>query len=282
LKIHIAPPFWRTLWFRGVVVLFIGGLFLSWYKMRTARIRAHNRQLTQHVRERTAELEAAISELKAFTYSISHDLRAPLRAIDGYTHILADEYGSKMDEEGQRISTIICKQTNKMSQLIDDLLCFSHLSQTEMQTTPVKMETVVHAVFEELTTPESRKRITFTVYHLPAALGDPALIHQIWVNLMANAIKFSSRRDQARIEVGSRTEDTRTIYHIRDNGAGFDMQYAQKLFGVFQRLHSEKEFEGTGVGLAIVQRLVQRHGGKIWAEGQENKGATFYFSLPKA
>ena len=281
LKITITPPFWQTSWFRVMGALIVIGLLISGYKIRTARIREHNRQLIEHVKERTSQLEAANNELEAFAFSISHDLRAPLRAIDGYTHILIEDYAKILDEEGKRVCDVICKKTQQMSHLIDDILALSHISHVEMQINQINMEAVAESVFQELTAPENRDRIQFRVEPLPAATGDPTLMHQIWVNLISNAIKFSSKRERSEIEVGSRQEVTKTIYFVKDNGAGFDMQYAGKLFGVFQRLHSEKEFEGTGVGLAMVQRLVHRHGGEVWAEGRVERGATFYFSLPQ-
>jgi light-regulated signal transduction histidine kinase (bacteriophytochrome) len=168
-----------------------------------------------------------------------------------------------------------------MSRLIDDLLSFSHISHAEIQVSQIKMEELVYSVYDELTTPEKRARIDFRVGPIPAANGDPTLMHQVWMNLISNAIKFSSRRERAEIEVGYQQDGTKIIYSVRDNGAGFDMRYADKLFGVFQRLHSEKEFEGTGVGLAIVQRLIHRHGGEVWAESQVDRGATFYFTVPQ-
>jgi len=167
-----------------------------------------------------------------------------------------------------------------MSQLIDDMLAFSRLGRAQMQLVPIDMEDLVQAVFDELTTVESRERLDFRMGDLPPAVGDPTLIRQVWTNLLANAFKFSSKRERAVVEVGSQRSDGETVYWVRDNGAGFDMGYAKKLFGVFQRLHSEKEFAGTGVGLAIVQRVIHRHGGRIWAEAEVDQGATFYFTIP--
>ena len=279
LKITITPPFWKTIWFRTIGILLILGLLFSIYQIRTARIRAHNRELQQHVQKRTAQYEAANKELEAFTYSVSHDLRAPLRAIGGFTKILVEDYDKVLDEEGKRLCNVISKQTQKMSQLIDDLLSFSRTSRAEIQASQIQMETMVNSVFQELTTLESRMRIEFRVSSLPPAIGDSALMHQVWINLISNAIKFSSKQDRAEIEVDFQRTGQKIIYSIRDNGSGFDMKFADKLFGVFQRLHSEKEFEGTGVGLAIVQRLIHRHGGEVWAESQIGKGATFYFTI---
>ena len=282
LKIIITPPFWATWWFRVLGMILILGLLLSGYKYRTARIRSRNRELERHVSERTAQLEAANKELEAFAYSISHDLRAPLRAIDGYTHILVEDYEKSLDEEGKRVCSTIYNETKHMGRLIDDLLSFSHISHADMQVSKVNMEALVYSVFYELTTPESRERIDFHVASLPSAMGDLILIRQVWMNLLSNAIKFSSKRERSVIEVSYQQDGQKVIYLVRDNGAGFDMRYADKLFGVFQRLHSDKEFEGTGVGLAIVQRLIHRHGGKVWADGQVDKGATFYFTVKGA
>lgn len=238
-------------------------------------------ELEQRIRERTAQLEAANRELEAFSYSVSHDLRVPLRAIGGYTRILQEEYQQQMDAEGKRVCSVISESADKMSALIDDLLAFSRLGRAAMSPRKLDMEELVNSVFQELTTAKSRKRIDFQVDVVPPVMGDTSLLRQVWVNLISNAIKFSSKQKRAVINVHGENAEGEIVYSVQDNGAGFDMQYTHKLFGVFQRLHSTKEFEGNGVGLALVQRVVLRHGGRVWAEGQIGKGATFYFSLPR-
>jgi PAS domain S-box-containing protein len=241
-----------------------------------------NDELEQRVRERTASLESANREMEAFTYSVSHDLRAPLRAIDGYLMILQDEYESKLDPEALRITQTVRENARKMGRLIDELLEISRVNRQEMRRAQVDVEELVRDVFDELTNPLTRRRITFQVCGIPPIVGDPFFLRQIWTNLISNAIKFSGKREQAEITIRSELQEDGVVYSIRDNGAGFDMQYGEKLFGVFQRLHSANEFEGTGIGLAIVQRLAQRMGGRVWAEGELGKGATFYVLLPAA
>jgi PAS domain S-box-containing protein len=239
-----------------------------------------NEELEQKVIHRTELLEAANKELEAFSYSVSHDLRAPLRSVHGYTKILLEEYENRLDEEGKRICGIISSSATQMGELIDDLLSFSRIGRTSMNISLLDMRAIVYSVFEEISTPDEKARTTFKVGRLHKAFGDANLLKLVWTNLISNAIKYSSKETISEISIGSQIRYDRITYSVKDNGVGFNMNYKHKLFGVFQRLHSESEFEGNGVGLAIVQRIVLKHSGKVWAEGEEGKGATFYFSLP--
>ena len=243
------------------------------------KIKLFNQELEQRVHERTKELESANKELESFSYSVSHDLRAPLRAIHGYMNILTDEYAGKFDSEALRLTAIITNNTQKMGRLIDDLLAFSQLGRKELIKTQTSMSQMVLNICEEQKRMEPNRSIEFILRDLPDALVDTVTMRQVWVNLISNAVKYTRNRQRAVIEIGSGEREDEQMYFIKDNGAGFDMLYYDKLFGVFQRLHSQKEFEGTGVGLAIVQRIISRHGGKVWAEGKFDEGATFYFTL---
>ena len=243
-------------------------------KQAEEEIKKLNETLERRVYERTRELES-------FSYSVSHDLRAPLRAIDGYAQILLEDYTPNLGDEGKRVCSVISGSAREMGRLIDDLLAFSRVGRASTESRLINMADLAKSVFFEITTPEDRERISFTVDALPDTLGDPTLMKQVWVNLIGNAVKFSSKKEHASIECGFERKGRDIIYHIRDNGAGFNMDYAHKLFGVFQRLHSAKEFEGTGVGLAIVKKIIQYHNGLVWAEGEQGLGATFYFSMPE-
>lgn len=235
---------------------------------------------SEELRMSTAQLEIANKELEAFSYSVSHDLRAPLRAIGGFVSILREDYESILDEEGKRICTIINSNATKMGQLIDDLLAFSRLIRSELHNSTIDMQKMVKIVISEFESTYDLLQKNISIDELPSIKGDPNLIKQVWVNLISNAFKYSSKTENVTITIGSYTEDDELIYYIRDNGVGFNMDYAHKLFGVFQRLHGVNEFEGTGVGLAIVQRIINRHNGRVWADGEVGKGATFYFAIP--
>jgi signal transduction histidine kinase len=237
--------------------------------------------LDNKVKERTTQLELVNKELEAFTYSVSHDLRTPLRAVIGYSIMLKEDFEEKLDAEGNRIISNIIINAKMMGQLIDDLLAFSRLGKKELALTHVDMQLLATSVVNELLQNELEKDYKITIGLLPAAEAEQGMIKQTLINLVSNAIKYSSKKGNPEIEIGAVTEEARTIYYVKDNGTGFDMKYAGKLFGVFQRLHSQEEFEGTGVGLALVKRIIDKHNGEVWAEGQENIGATFYFSLPK-
>jgi PAS domain S-box-containing protein len=226
------------------------------------------------------KLEHLNRELEAFAYSVSHDLRSPLRAIDGFTSILLEEYSTKIDEEGQRLCRVISESALKMGQLIDDLLAFSRLNRSAINYSNVDMKGMAAKVFNEIADPEKKGKIRFNLRNLPAAFCDPVLFKQVWINLLSNAVKYTRKCENPTITVGYEQSETEIKYYIKDNGVGFDQEYAGKLFGVFQRLHKSDEFEGTGVGLAIVERIVSRHGGRVWAKGEIRKGATFYFTLP--
>jgi light-regulated signal transduction histidine kinase (bacteriophytochrome) len=240
-----------------------------------------NAELELRVAERTAQLGDANKQLEAFSYSVAHDLKAPLRAISGYANALKEDYGSTLDAEATQFLTSIERGAQTMGKLINDLLAFSRQGMKEMKPSGIDMNQMAASVFEELRRGARESKLECRIQSLPSACGDRAMVQQIWVNLLSNAIKFSEPRDNPIVEVGCTQNGTgENHYYVKDNGAGFDMQYANKLFGVFQRLHSGKEFEGTGVGLAIVQRVVQRHGGRVWAEGRVNEGATFHFTLP--
>lgn len=233
-------------------------------------------------RKRAEEkLKEVNKELDSFTYSVSHDLRAPLRAISGYTRILNEDYGNVIDTEGKRIMSIISNNAKKMGQLIDDLLAFSRLGRQKIVTVAIDMNNLVSLIKQDLIDFSDLKEININTKNLINATGDISMIKVVMFNLLSNAIKYSSKNEKIEIEIGSYNDDNTIVYYIKDNGAGFDMQYYDKLFGVFQRLHSGSEFEGTGVGLAIVQRIIIKHGGNVWAESQANVGSTFYFSLPK-
>jgi PAS domain S-box-containing protein len=243
-------------------------------------VRKINMALEQRVAERTAQLESANKELEAFAYSVSHDLRAPLRAVDGFSKYLLDDYRTKLDPEGARLLALIRSNTQKMDQLIVDILALSRVSRNALKISKVDMVKMSLSMLNEVASPEIQNKIKITIGKMPEASADSTYLKQVWINLISNAIKFSSKKSEPEIEFGGYADGSFHIYFVRDNGAGFKQDYAHKLFRVFQRLHKADEFEGNGVGLAIVQRIIHRHGGRVWAEGKEGQGATFFFSLP--
>lgn len=245
-------------------------------KRAEQRIAELNRDLERHA----SILEQSNRELESFSYSVSHDLRSPLRAIDGFSRLLEEDYGDRLDAEGRRLLAVVRSNSRAMAHLIDDLLAFSRLGRKPITISSVDMQELAMQCFEEVLPTNGTPRPQLVTQPMPAGRGDAMLLKQVWMNLMSNAVKFSSRREGPEIEIGGRIDGDENVYFVRDNGAGFDMRYYDKLFGVFQRLHRQEEFAGTGVGLAIVHRIVTRHGGRVWAESELGGGAIFYFSLP--
>jgi len=239
-----------------------------------------NAELEQRVIERTEQLQSAHDEMEAFSYSVSHDLRAPLRHVLGFVEILQKDAASSLSEKNRGHLATISEATKRMGNLIDDLLAFSHIGQSEIKKIEVNLDWLIRETLGDFKTEIKERNIVLEIHPLPPVQADRALLRMVLVNLISNAVKFTGARADAKIEIGSIAGDGETVVFIRDNGAGFDPKYAAKLFGVFQRLHSQDEFEGTGIGLANVQRIVHRHGGRAWAEGVVDGGATFYFSIP--
>jgi len=257
-------------------------------KRAEAELAVYHQHLEDLVAQRTAEiqstnkrLEGANQELETFAYSVSHDLRTPLRAVDGFSRILLEDYASTLDAEGQRVVNVIREGTRKMAQMIDDILAFSRAGRLELSVRAIDMEELVREALKTLEPALAGSSVKVEIKSLPASQGDGPMIQRLWTNLLDNAIKFTRTKPGGVVEVGAQAGDNETIYYIKDNGVGFDMQYGHKLFGVFQRLHGPEEFPGTGIGLAIVKRIAERHGGRVWAEGKVGEGATIYFALPK-
>ena len=256
------------------------GLLTDAFNQMLSQIQALNQDLEQRVHQRTAQLEAANKELEAFSYSVSHDLRAPRRHIDGFAQLLGTHLEGKLDDTGRRYLKTIEDSAKRLGKLIDELLNFCRMGRSEMHKLRVDNRALVDVVVNELEHETKDRKIEWKIGDLPAVSGDPSMLRQVWSNLIGNALKYSRRRDVAVIEITHTLDGGAHQFEIRDNGAGFDMAYAGKLFGVFQRLHHAKDFEGTGVGLANVRRMVERHGGKAWAEGKPDVGATFFFTIP--
>ncbi len=280
-----APIVVEPLFFRdeqqGILVLEVGLTEGSVYENLRAQISGalQGSRLLQQVIKRTHELEAANRELEAFSYSVSHDLRAPLRAIDGFSRILAEDYEDILPQDARSLLDRVHNEVQRMGELISDLLSFSYLGRKPLQVEDIDSNQFVQEILDEFRANDALKQAEVVVDPLPPCKADRSLLKQVWVNLISNAVKYSSKREKPRIEIRHITHDHSTVYVVNDNGVGFDMRYAHKLFGVFQRLHSESEYEGTGIGLAIVHRIIERHGGTVWAEAEVDKGATFYFTI---
>jgi light-regulated signal transduction histidine kinase (bacteriophytochrome) len=259
------------------------GVIVASFAAVRRRIEDGLRQAREELAKRAAELEAANKELEAFTYSVSHDLRAPLRHVAGYAELLQRQCSASLDEKGRRYMAMILEASKRMGNLIDDLLGFSRIGRAEARKTAVSLDQLVREVITELKQDTKDRDIVWTVGTLPVCHGDRSMLKVVLMNLLSNAVKFTRGRPQAKIEIGCADGKSNQVeIFVADNGAGFDIQYLDKLFGVFQRLHRAEEFEGTGIGLATVQRIIHRHGGEVRAEGAVNQGATFYFSLPRA
>jgi PAS domain S-box-containing protein len=250
-------------------------------KQAEEEIRRLNSDLEKRVRDRTGQLEKANQELEGFAYSVAHDLRAPLRAVGGFSQLLAETYQGTLDEEGKRLLRVVRTEAERMGVLIDALLSFSRLGSQQIEVCDLDMTALARSSFQELTSHDAGRKPRLELQPLPPAQGEEALVRQVFVNLLSNAVKFTRQREDAVIEVGTSSDSGQNVYYVKDNGVGFDARYADKLFGVFQRLHSTAEFEGTGIGLALVQRIITRHGGRVWAESRLHEGATFYFTMPK-
>ena len=271
---------WAAVRLSDDTVIAIGQDITEW-KRAEAEIRSLNAELEERVRKRTVELEEANREMEAFSYSVSHDLREPLRALRGFSRILLEEHSAVLDDEGRRLLGVVIENTEKMGRLIDDLLSFSRVGRHEVKQSRIDMWAMVNDVIAEFENRERGAGLEFRVEALPDACGDASMIRQVWVNLLANAVKFTLPKGTGLISVGSFPSGGEDVYFVKDTGVGFGNEHASKLFGIFQRLHSAGDFEGTGVGLAIVERIVARHGGRVWAEGKPGEGAAFYFSLPR-
>lgn len=277
-NVHCKDECWK--WLHWNIVTSNGKWFVNARDVTEQRQADERiRQLNADLQNNVVQLQATNKELESFSYSVSHDLRSPLRALSGYSRMIEQDYGPVLDNEAKRLLDNIQVNAHRMGVLIDDLLAFSRLGRKEVQKAPIDMGRMVEGVLDEISK-STTHHANIKVDKLPPASVDHALLHQVWLNLISNAVKYSAKKAQPQVEIGGIPGEKEITYFVKDNGAGFDMQYADKLFGVFQRLHKTSEFEGTGVGLAIVQRIITKHGGKVWADAKKNEGATFYFTLP--
>ena len=239
-------------------------------------------EAARRLQRANADVNKLNKELESFTYSVSHDLRAPLRSVNGYANVLLEDHGDVLNEDAKRTVNIIAKNGRRMGELIDDLLNFSQLGRKELAVAPISMNDMVATVIDDIREANQyNTKVRIDVRNLPNATADSSMMRQVWYNLISNALKYSGKTENPAVEIGSFLRDRDVCYYVKDNGVGFDMTYVDKLFGIFQRLHKHDEFEGTGVGLALIKRIIDKHEGNVWAEGALNKGATFYFSLPR-
>jgi light-regulated signal transduction histidine kinase (bacteriophytochrome) len=268
---------------RGEISILIGSFneMLGQIEDREAALKEARDELEERVEERTAQLAAANKELEAFSYSVSHDLRAPLRHIDGFSALLSEKYAGQLDPTAQRYLQRVREGARHMGHLVDDLLSMARIGRQEMVHRATDLGALVRLVIKEQESEIAGREIEWRIADLPVVMCDPGLMQLVFTNLIANAIKYSRKTARAMIEIGQSVYENKPVVFVRDNGAGFEQKYVHKLFGVFQRLHRAEDFEGTGIGLATVQRIIHRHGGQIWAEGEVDKGATFYFTIPE-
>ncbi|MFZ1979363.1 MAG: two-component regulator propeller domain-containing protein [Bacteroidota bacterium] len=280
IRIIITPPFWRTWWFYTSMMFVIAGIVFGLHRWRVWQLLKREKDLEQHVQDRTRQLEFANKELEAFSYSVSHDLRAPLRSIDGFSIALLEDYPDKLDEQGKDYLQRVHAASQHMEHLIDDILNLSRVMRSEMKRTSVDLSSLAQSIAHELSRTQPERRVTFIITPGMVVQADRNLMGIVLENLLDNAWKFTGKHPTAKIEMGKIMRDGQQVYFVRDDGDGFDMAYAGKLFGAFQRIHTPVDFKGSGIGLATVRRIIHRHGGQVWAEAEKDRGAAFYFTIP--